>query len=286
MADMIKKYLVAIFSSLIVLVVNAQKYDNLVFTHRLNPEKDNTIFTPGKELTYSYKIYDKDGHQLAIVRDQSAKWKLSELSDVEKVLTFIKYTVIQPKIFQRTNNGQTEVVISCDPDFKTFERTGVVDNPKNKWMHPPRTNYFRVLETCPFPYVKLPVEKGREWNEAIKVSDRWSDPGWGEWEDDLLMKINYKIIGQENVETTEGIFSCAVIQGKAESVLGETGLISYFNEKAGFVKLEYKTMNNLLIVFQLNDINEIEPIKGYKKYLRMYMMKNHKEATGGNVYKK
>jgi len=241
-----------------------QAYPNLQFVHGLWPDKDNHIYIPGREFVYDYTITNSEGREFKATKDSIGLKPATAERDVVKT---IRLAVVKSKWFQRTNSGQTEIVYSCEPNPHSFSATGVVENRKNIWIHPPRSDFFRILETCPFPYVKLPVETGKTWSDQIAPGEWWGSPVWMEWEGPLLFNLTYTITGNRMVDTEAGSFRCWVIEGKGTSEKGDTQLTSYFNEDVGFVQLTYTTINHLTINLKLKQVTQSKPVRGYKNYV-------------------
>ena len=49
--------------------------------------------------------------------------------------------------------NQTVLSYKIGNDLRSF-MSGVVENEKNVWIHPPRDEYFKILEINPFPFIK------------------------------------------------------------------------------------------------------------------------------------
>jgi len=134
--------------------------------------------------------------------------------------------------------------------------TGLIENEKNIWLHPPREFLFRILELNPFPYIKYPFQIGHTWNWDLEIGGQWGDKRWKEWTGNITNKYQYKITDKKTISTAIGALECYVIESEAKSELGTTKLTSYFNEQFGFVKLDYTNIDSSTI--------EID-IKGFKK---------------------
>lgn len=241
-----------------------QVYPNLQMDRKLNPDKNNVIYTPGKEFVYNYTLRDAEGREFKIVKDSigivpSGGHKLNTVHTMH-------IGVVTPKLFKRSIKGQTAIIYSYYPQPNSFGLTGAVENSKNVWIHPPREDFFQILEICPFPYVKYPLEVGTHWIDKVNVHDWWSSPLWLEWEGRLLFEHQYKITGKETVDTDMGEFNCWMIEATGYSSKGNTKLVAYFNETVGFVKLIYRTVNSMSIIFVLKSIENNRVTKGAKNY--------------------
>jgi hypothetical protein len=103
--------------------------------------------------------------------------------------------------------------------------TGVVENPQNIWIHPPREALFRILELNPFPYVKFPYKAGKTWKWKLGIGDYWEDERWKTWEKTITNKYTYTITDTAcRLSTLLGDLTCCKIYSKAVSKLGKTSL--------------------------------------------------------------
>ncbi|MBI9063589.1 MAG: hypothetical protein JEZ14_16530 [Marinilabiliaceae bacterium] len=253
-----------IFSLLLsFLYVEAQNYETLTTEKGKNPDADNSIFTSGKTFCYHLEV-SKDTTQLFI---NCVKSVLTVSPDQSKnSIDEVQYTVVTVKNSKRLNKGQTEVAISYEPFKGIIDETGIVENQFNLWWHPPRSDFFRILELCPFPYIQLPAQTGKTWSDQQKIGDVWGDEQWGEWQGKLHQLITYKITGTETLNTSLGEFECFIIEGISTNKLGTSTLTSYYHPQVGFIKLEYKTINQLNITFSLVSIKDESPIHGMEEY--------------------
>ena len=136
----------------------------------------------------------------------------------------------------------------------TMEMTGAIENEMNVWIHPPRSNFFKILELNPFPYIKSPYQIGTKWNWKLEIGDHWADKRWLEWKGGIENNYDYEIKEKKNISTKLGNLECYIIHSKAKSRIGETELISYFNPNFGFVKLEYKNIDGTKTILELEKV--------------------------------
>ena len=244
-----------------VMNIFSQEY-KLHIEKRIDPDKDNIIFKINREFIYDYYILYKNvdykiklkwkdfGTENRVLED----WELSSGMEDSLVIKNIKYIVAKRNFFNRTNKFQTEVNIIFSTDLANIPSwTGIVENSKNLWIHPPRGYFFNILELCPFPFIKYPITINHEWNDKFSVGDWWGDKGWAEWTGRLLLNIHYKIVEQENVLFKEQELLCHVVESYAKSSLGTTSLKSYYHEDFGFVKLIYKAFDYEIVLY-LSDV--------------------------------
>ncbi|MDP9956593.1 hypothetical protein J2X97_002252 [Epilithonimonas hungarica] len=142
--------------------------------------------------------------------------------------------------------------------FSHYELTGAIIENDKIWMHPTRSDNFRILEMNAFPY----FESGKsDWNYTLDFGDHWGDKKWIEWEGRRSSVSKYKV---ENKEVSYTInnkeIKCVVIQADTEIPnLGRTNSIFYYNHDYGFVRMIFNTIDNKTIEFNLiktfNDTN-------------------------------
>jgi len=227
------------FLIIVLLVSNlafAQQYDGL-HIEKSKVDRNNSIYNLGKEFVFNIKITENDS-TFFLKENEEDNFELSNDIDSLKI-SEIHLTVIKPRIFKRTNKNQTEVCYSEEPNPKTISHTGIVENTENIWIHPPRSGFFKSLETCPFPYIKLNNDIGYKWTDSMSIGNHWGDKKWGLWEGRLLLNYEYEIRGKEKIQTNIGELDCFVITATATSDIGQSKLKSYFSNEYGFVKLEY-----------------------------------------------
>ncbi|SFJ76729.1 hypothetical protein [Myroides guanonis] len=243
-----------IVTTLIILISSlsfGQQYDK-VFIENSKVDKNNKVYSLGKEFSFKFDIRENNSKYFIKNNDGDSIELTNDIASL--VINEIRLTVLKPKIFQRTNKKQTEIIYSYEPNPKSLSFTGLVENEKNIWIHPPREGFFKSLETCPFPYIVLNKPVGFKWVDSMIIGNQWSNKIWGEWEDSLLLEYAYEIIGTEKINSNFGEIDCVVIEAMANSRLGKSKLKSYFNEKYGFVELHYTLANGIEIDLILNKI--------------------------------
>ena len=239
---------------LLVLISNltfAQNYNQL-YIEKSRVDKNNTIYGLGKEFLYKVAISDNNKLNYLKVNDLK-KFKLTDNIDSIQI-SEVYLTVIKPKLFQRTNQNQTEIIFSYESKPSAISYTGLVENKRNVWLHPPRQGFFQALETCPFPFIQLKKPVGFKWTDSLNIGDQWSNDLWGQWEGDLLLTYEYEIAAKEKVETNFGKIDCTVVNSKAQSTIGTSYLKAYYSDEFGFVKLEYALFNGMEVTLTLDKV--------------------------------
>jgi hypothetical protein len=133
--------------------------------------------------------------------------------------------------------------------------TGIIENKYNIWLHPFRGKYFSVLEFSPFPYFKFPGKNGFRWKWKLNnISERWSDPRIVQYEGKQNASCIYEITGKVVLRTPMGKLKCHVIEGTANTSLGQSTMTAYFNKKYGFIFLKYINIDHSVINLKLIDV--------------------------------
>lgn len=254
--DLKKKY---IFDDLSIYVENPLPTDN-------NPDRytiDNKVYRINKKFIFDYFII-RGGDTLKITApkmtepdsDFQREWNfISKNSKHEDKIETISIAV-QPGI---SNDSQTmlkyEYQYIPDLSYSTFSSTsGVIENEMNTWMHPHRDKYFMILELNPFPFIQQPFKIGNKWTWNLGIGDYWKDDRWKTWTGSIKNNYEYEIIGKEKLKTKIGEMDCWIVQSTATSSIGSTGLIGYYNEEHGFVKLDYINIDKSRLTIEIKEI--------------------------------
>ena len=247
------------------LAITVEKFDSLnKDQNRYN--LDNEIYKVGKKFTFTYAYRDKAGRNMLMnkadtVSQNGMAWKLgpAEQRNDKSVSQIILSVVpgLMPFIQIFPDYNQTVIMY----DFKlgdgsswNNEMTGVIENRKNLWLHPPRTGLFSVLELNPFPYVKQPLKVGAEWTWQLAFGEQWADKRWLVWKGKNENAIRYKVTGKSLITSKLGTLTCYVVESEAASALGSTKLVAYYNTKLGFVRLAYTNIDQSSLTLELQSV--------------------------------
>lgn len=215
--------------------VDENKYNN-----------NNIIFKVGTEFIYSYEHITND-NKIWYFKETNDRqgWDFVNQNSIDSsTIKRVKILVADGNTMSKHNPdyNQTNLKYSFNDEIM-FSMSGVIENEANVWIHPPRSSYFKILELNPFPFIKTPYEIGNGWNWSLQIGDYWGDERWKKWEGSIENKCKYKIIDKVKLETKLGELECYVIKSTAKSRIGQTELTAFFNEKFGFVKLNYTNIN-------------------------------------------
>jgi hypothetical protein len=230
---------------------------------------NNIIYTIGKKFTYSYYYQNKNEEKILIKRGKEVlqpegystyDWDFIKVEEQDdETITKLILTPSSGNPFEKNipDYNQTAIgykyLMNNGQSF-TMELTGAIENEMNVWIHPPRSNFFEILELNPFPYIKAPYKVGTKWSWKLKIGDYWSDKRWLEWKGGIENIYEYEIKDSKVISTKLGNLECYVVHSNAKSQIGATELISYFNSKFGFVKLEYKNIDGTKTILELENV--------------------------------
>ena len=214
---------------------------------------DNLIYLPEKEFLYEY-YYEREGQQYLFDPSLGGQriWPLNKLPQKNTIVrlgfsieheNMVGMTVCKHNYY----SGDGEV-------GGLFEKSGIIENERNTWLHPPRSEQFAMLELNPYPYVKFPLKIGRTWDWELEIGDDFSSSFWVAWKGAILNKYWYRITDRSTLQTSLGKIDCWVIESGGTSQLGQTSLTAFFNELLGFVKLEYTNIDGTKLVMNLTEI--------------------------------
>lgn len=222
-----------------------EKFDStIVDENRYN--HNNIIYKVGNSFKYKFEHITPQGEfKFFKVKEDRNSWEFVDFENADS--TTVKTIVIEvangnPMADHVPDYNQTVLVYKIGQE-KTYSMSGAIENEGNVWIHPPRDKYFEILELNPFPYIKAPYEIGTKWTWHLRVGDHWSDERWKLWEGQIENKYAYEITDTRTLKTNLGNIECFVIEAKATSRIGETGLTAYFNPEYGFVKLDYTNID-------------------------------------------
>jgi hypothetical protein len=216
--------------------------------------RDNKIFKPGNKFTYQYQYLNPAGELFYMKIDSQDYWNFVPM-DAMDTATITKVEMhVHDFWMESVDDNQTLIGYHLNP-YPYSSVTTVAENSANIWLHPPRQGLFGYLQLNPFPYVKFPLRIGNTWEWKLGIGSAHSDERWAIWEGVAAADYYYEITKKETIETSLGPINCYVVKSLASSRLGETELTSWFNEKYGFVRLEYINIDKSKINLELTEVN-------------------------------
>lgn len=220
--------------------------------------KENNIYKPESIFTFNYRFIDKNGKELFFIVKEKGTWFFTSNNEMKDgVVKNFQLKILNENMnFNNPSYYQTGISYIIDREKANYGITGLIENEKNVWLHPPREFLFEILELNPFPYIKYPLEIGHSWDWKLKIGSAWGDKRWKVWSGNIENQYHYKIVGKETINTNIGPLECFVIESKAESKLGVTKLTSFFNERFGFVKLQYTNIDKSKLDINIQEVRK------------------------------
>ncbi len=225
---------------------------------------NNIVYKEGRVFNYEYSFSDKNGNSLFFrpsdfTGSPLGEWELvpadKKTSNTITGVRMIVHHGLQG--FDKFSKDYSQTIIeyryiSHSGEAGFSEHTGVIENEKNIWMHPPRMMLFRILEINPFPFVNL--DNTKKWDWKLTIGSNWGDHRWTKWDGLIENEMKYAAKGFVNLQTSFGNIKCRKVMAEGKMPIGNTKLVSYFNEKYGFVKLIYTNIDGSLLTFNLKDM--------------------------------
>jgi len=215
---------------------------------------DNEIYKMDNVYNFNYQYVTKDGKELYYQRIDSFDWEFVLKEDLRDETVVAFQMTILPNVCNGGNQSciKFRYIMNTGGFVPMWETTGLIENEKNIWTHPPRSNLFKILELNPFPFIQKPYEKGNKWHWLLQIGDHYGDHRWKEWNGNIENRYTYEMVDVNNIiHTPLGELSCYKIDSFAESELGKTYLTAYFNETYGFVRLEYINIDSSILNIEL-----------------------------------
>ncbi|MDI3479148.1 MAG: hypothetical protein PWQ14_294 [Rikenellaceae bacterium] len=187
-------------------------------------EVENPVYPPDKTWTFTAEFYDTENK---LIRTDTLKLKTINQ----------RFMLTQNKIkwILKSNNKTSE------------EITGIIENEKRLWIHPPRfDDYFEFTEYSAFPEIRKPISINNKWGTQLMLGT-YADKEMGN-----KMTLEYSIINIDTINTSPTIINVKIL-GKGKSGLGTYTCEMDFHEKKGFTKLTYLKQNNEKLIIQLID---------------------------------
>jgi hypothetical protein len=227
---------------------------------------NNCTYQANNRISYEYLyIKNKDSLQLELLFDSITKkinnWRLvPQEAASSSTVSSLALSVIQGrKMFIQVDDDYNQTIVRCDynsPEKEVLftEYTGVIDNERNIWIHPPRAFLFKSLVISPWSFIKSPYRIGRAWSWDPKWPDRWSTKKWGVFNGNLENSCEYAISKVETINVELYAFECYVIESSCINSLGVFKSTFWFNPNIGFLKLHYENIDSYQIIFDAVEV--------------------------------
>jgi hypothetical protein len=226
--------------------------------------RDNKVYKSNTEFIFDYTIV-KNGDSLKCQFSNQEygipKWKLVKPDDADTLTVQTMGIAVLPYYLNDTETGNDfRYYNKQGKQIREFEAKGLVENDKNTWLHPPRSQFFAITEFNSFPYIKAPFVVGTKWTSGVTAGYFDSYQRFNlKWEGVLNTYEELEIIDKVQLSTALGVLPCFVVQGISKSALTETKTVFYYNEDMGFVKIVYDLFDKSRLEFNLKQIKKDIP---------------------------
>ena len=227
-----------------------EKFDSLN-TDENRYNADNKIYKSNTLLKYTYTI-EKDGQRL-FVNSFRNDWVLVNKEDTSALEPYFEAEILSgnPMAKYMPDYNQTSIRYNYPDGYNTM--TGVIENTKNLWMHPPRAGIFSLMQLSGFPFVTYPIKVNNQFGWDLTSGSHYSDKRFVHWEGNIKTVSKYKVIKQEELNTAFGNLTCYVIDAESSNTLGVGYTKLYYNNKYGFVQTEFQSIDGTKITIRLID---------------------------------
>jgi hypothetical protein len=233
--------------------------------------RDNKVYKSNTEFVFDYVIVkDKDSLKCRFSRQEYGipKWQLVKTDDADTLTVHSLGIAVLPYYI---NDNQTGINFRYYNKFgKIIDNStssGLIENDKNTWLHPPRSQFFEITEFNSFPFIKTPYAIGTKWTSGLTVGYFDSYQRFNlTWEGILNTRETLEIIDKVDLPTAFGTLPCFVVQGICKSDLTESKSLFYYNETYGFVRITYYLFDKSFLEFNLKAVKKIPPPEPYNPF--------------------
>lgn len=239
----------------------------LAFSNCIGQQKVIMPYNENKIYTFSIEYFDKSNKKRDIFFTPPFDYiegKENEFENGWEIDSNNKNSILINRFSIETFNGkinrdQLPYLIYYHSDLNDRkiigDMTGILQTKLEIMLHPPRLKYFSILEFNPFPQVYFPLFIDKTWENKIILKNEWNHKHAEKFMEQKEISYKYLITGKEVVATGIGnIISYKIVADSLNKKI-PSYLISYFNEKYGFIKLEYLNLDGSKIIFLLESIH-------------------------------
>ncbi len=220
--------------------------------------KDNIVYTSEREFMFNYIVLDgKDSLKVQFSKKEYGipEWILVKTTDADTMTVQKIGMKVLPYFMNNTQTGCQFNYYNHEKIIGNYEWTGLIENRKNVWLHPPRHQFFSILEFSPFPFIKMPLKIGKKWQSGLTIGYFNSYQRFNlTWEGILPSNEVLEITDKIDLETAFGKLPCWVVKAVSKSALTEAHSTFYFNEQYGFVKLDHVLFDKRRLIFELVEV--------------------------------
>lgn len=223
------------------LIDKGDRQDTIYQEHCI--ERNATIFIQGRDYKYKATVLNTDFDTLSLtnvmIRCTNHRTNSSPKNQMDVQIIFERS--ISDSMLLNSISGNS----NCCNWYDTVIE-GITENVEKIWIHPIRVNQFSLTEIAGFPEVRLPLSINKKWNRSVTLGNF----GWGDWCNKTVLS-DYTVVAKKSFNLDSNNIDCWEI----ESVSTFDGKINkhnfFFNEKYGFVQMNYEFYNEIKIQFEM-----------------------------------
>lgn len=228
---------------------------------------DNSVYKQYRRIIFRYYfIKNKDTLLVKFHSDPTKelpyeeRWKLEPKRQITPEQGFSTIHFLATSVKEGDYMG-TQSLFQYDYLDKNFryirqEETGLIEYCKSIALYPPRLYQFGITTLNPFPEIREPYIENEIWETEREITDITASEKWKKWDGVIKVRSVYRIRNEQTIKTNIGMLKCWVVEADAESDLGKTRLVAYFNETYGFVKLNYYNIDDSYLVIDIHTVKQ------------------------------
>lgn len=231
-----------------------EKFDSLnTDVNRFN--KDNKLYKPNLKFKYTYSIHQNGEEKF--VNSFCDDWELVSKTDTSALENYFEAEILEGNPMEKymPNYNQTTVFYVYPDGYNTM--TGIIENSKNVWLHPPRAGIFSLLQISAFPFVKYPIKLKDTYTWDLTSGDHYADSRFVNWQGNINTVATYLVDSKEKLNTALGTLECYKIEAETVNSIGTGKTTLYFNEEYGFVKTKFNSISGVEIHIDLAEVTKV-----------------------------
>lgn len=228
---------------------------------------DNIVYPPHKQQIFSISCADSTGRPVYFNFDPNAafqsaeQWAYSDSKNINSI-ELVRMTVQEGLGINSEDEDYTQSVITYN--FINFAKfiinisgtTGLVENCKNIWLHPPRVGSMKILEITPFPYVVHPIRVGNSYSTNLKIGGYWSTEIVA-WSGSIDNQCVYEISSKGEFVVGDKVYAGYYIEAKASSSVSIVQSTFFYSPTEGFIYHKHNINDRFFIELKLVDKENI-----------------------------
>jgi hypothetical protein len=201
------------------------------------------FFVPGNS-----QLFNQDKKMVYLIQYHRHERNINTTEEIALTITgkFWKQVPEQKEaIWQYSTKSETQLLFNdqFSIGWLPTDTTGIIENEKKVWIHPPRHNQYLLTEIAPFPDFRRNSTVGDHYSSITFIGK-----GFGPWEGKKVTS-NY-FITQTSKGTEDSLWTIKAIS----EIEGKTNNCEFiFSDKRGFIALSYSFFNGDTLTMKLTN---------------------------------